>query len=58
MRKIYINKESGKEVEVTSVRRSMFDNRWFTFVDEEETISDLREDDFKYLYREKEQEES
>jgi hypothetical protein len=36
----------------------MFDNRWFTFVDEEETISDLREDDFKYLYREKEQEES
>jgi len=50
MRKIYINKETGKEVEVTSVRRSMFDNRWFTFVDAEDNIFDMREDEFKELY--------
>jgi hypothetical protein len=47
MRKIYINKETGKEVEVTSIRRSMFDNRWFTFVDEKDNIFDMREDEFK-----------
>ena len=51
MRKIYINKETGKEVEVTSVRRSMFDNRWFTFVDAEDNIFDMREDEFKELYQ-------
>jgi hypothetical protein len=50
MRKIYINKETGKEVEVTSIRRSMFDNRWFTFVDAEDNIFDMREDEFKELY--------
>ena len=55
-RKIYINKESGKEVEVTSIRRSMFDNRWFTFVDEDDNIFDMREDEFKELYQKKEDE--
>jgi len=55
-RKIYINKESGKEVEVTSIRRSMFDNRWFTFVDEDNNIFDMREDEFKELYQKKEDE--
>ncbi len=54
IRKIYINKESGKEVEVTSIRRSMFDNRWFTFVDEDNNIFDMREDEFKELYQKKE----
>jgi hypothetical protein len=56
IRKIYINKESGKEVEVTSIRRSMFDNRWFTFVDENDNIFDIREDEFKKLYQKKEDE--
>ena len=55
-RKIYINKESGKEVEVTSIRSSMFDNRWFTFVDEDNNIFDMREDEFKELYQKKEDE--
>lgn len=55
-RKIYINKESGKEVEVTSIRSSMFDNRWFTFVDENDNIFDMREDEFKELYQKKEDE--
>jgi hypothetical protein len=55
MRKIYINKETGEEVEVTSVRRSMFDNRWFTFVDEEDNIFDMREDEFKSLYNKKDE---
>ena len=55
MRKIYINKESGKEVEVTSIRRSIFDNRWFTFVDEEDNIFDMREDEFKSLYNKKDE---
>jgi hypothetical protein len=55
-RKIYINKESGSEVEVTSIRRSMFDNRWFTFVDENDNIFDIREDEFKKLYQKKEDE--
>ena len=55
-RKIYINKESGKEVEVTSIRRSIFDNRWFTFVDENDNIFDIREDEFKKLYQKKEDE--
>jgi hypothetical protein len=55
MRKIYINKETGKEVEVTSIRRSMFDNRWFTFVDEEDNIFDMREDEFKSLYNKKDE---
>jgi hypothetical protein len=51
MRKIYINKVTGEKVEVTSIRRSMFDNRWFTFVDAEDNIFDMREDEFKELYR-------
>ena len=55
MRKIYINKETGKEVEVTSIRRSMFDNRWFTFVDAEGSIFDEREEEFKYLYQKEEE---
>jgi hypothetical protein len=55
-RKIYINKESGSEVEVTSIRRSMFDNRWFTFVDEGDNILDMKEDEFKELYQKKEDE--
>jgi len=55
-RKIYINKESGKEVEVTSIRSSMFDNRWFTFVDEDNNIFDMREDEFKELYQKREDE--
>jgi hypothetical protein len=50
MRKIYINKVTGEKVEVTSIRRSMFDNRWFTFVDAEDNIFDMREDEFKELY--------
>jgi hypothetical protein len=57
MRKIYINKITGEEVEVTSIRRSMFDNRWFTFIDAEGNIFDKREDEFKEVY-EKEEEES
>ena len=57
MRKIYINKVTGEKVEVTSIRRSMFDNRWFTFVDAEDNIFDMREDEFKELY-EKEVENS
>jgi hypothetical protein len=56
MRKIYINKGTGKQVEVTSIRRSMFDNRWFTFVDEDDNILDMREDEFKELYQKKEDE--
>ena len=55
MRKIYINMETGKEVEVTSIRRSMFDNRWFTFVDGEDNIFDMREDEFKSLYNKKDE---
>ena len=57
MRKIYTNKVTGEKVEVTSIRRSMFDNRWFTFVDAEDSIFDMREDEFKELY-EKEEENS
>ncbi len=57
MRKIYTNKVTGEKVEVTSIRRSMFDNRWFTFVDAEDGIFDMREDEFKELY-EKEEENS
>ncbi len=57
MRKIYTNKVTGEKVEVTSIRRSMFDNRWFTFVDAEDNIFDMREDEFKELY-EKEEENS
>ena len=57
MRKIYINKVTGERVEVTSIRRSMFDNRWFTFVDAEGNIFDEREEEFKEVY-EKEGEES
>ena len=51
MRKIYINKVTGERVEVTSIRRSMFDNRWFTFVDAEDSIFDMREDEFKEQYQ-------
>ena len=51
MRKIYINIITGDKVEVTSVRSSMFDNRWFTFVDAEDNIFDMREDEFKELYK-------
>jgi hypothetical protein len=56
-RKIYINKVTGERVEVTSIRRSIFDNRWFTFVDARGSIFDMREDEFKELY-EKEEENS
>ena len=56
MRKIYINKETGQQVEVTSIRRSMFDSRWFTFVDAEDNIFDMREDEFKELYQKEEDE--
>lgn len=55
MRKIYINKETGIEVEVTSIRSSMFNNRWFTFVDAEDNIFDMREDEFKSLYNKKDE---
>jgi hypothetical protein len=55
MRKIYTNKVTGEKVEVTSIRRSMFDNRWFTFVDTEDSIFDMREDEFKELYKKEEE---
>lgn len=55
MKKIYINKNTGKQVEVTSIKRSMFDNRWITFVDENGSISDLREDEFDNLYQKKDE---
>jgi len=55
MRKIYTNKVTGEKVEVTSIRRSMFDNRWFTFVDAEDNIFDMREDEFKELYKKEEE---
>lgn len=56
MRKVYLNRITGESVEVTSVRRSMFDNRWFTFVDSNGVIEDMREDEFKEYY-EKDQED-
>ena len=55
MRKIYTNKVTGERVEVTSIRRSMFDNRWFTFVDAGDNIFDMREDEFKELYEKEEE---
>jgi hypothetical protein len=33
----------------------MFDNRWFTFVDEGDNIFDMREDEFKSLYNKKDE---
>lgn len=56
MRKVYLNRSTGESVEVTSVRRSIFDNRWFTFVDSNGVIEDMREDEFKEYY-EKDQED-
>lgn len=50
-KKIHINKVTGEKVEVTSIRSSMFDNRWFTFVNTENNICDMREDEFKELYQ-------
>ena len=51
MKKMYVNIITGEAVEVTSIRRSMFDNRWFTFVDILGNIKDMREDEFKESYQ-------
>lgn len=57
MRKVYTNRITGEKVEVTSIRRSMFDNRWFTFVDDKGAIEDMREDEFKEYYEKDEEDE-